>query len=107
MIYRYEFRACANPNIYSRFGPRKLARALESCIPYLGPKATLKSNLSRSLSTHIAMSPDQKGFRQDLINSPRSPSPTVESSSEEGVPQRERPQVLLVKDNPINLKVRA
>jgi hypothetical protein len=53
------------------------------------------------------MSPDQKGFRQDLINSPLSPSPTVESSSEEGVPQRERPQVLLVEDNPINLKVRA
>jgi hypothetical protein len=46
-----------------------------------------------------------KDFRQDLINSPLSPSPARHRSSERVVPKKERPQVLLVEDNPINLKV--
>jgi hypothetical protein len=104
-MYRDEARTCTNPTFWSRFGPHKLARTLESCIPYLGPKAARESTLSRLLSIHIAMSPDLKGFRQDLINSQLSPSPATESCLGKTVPQKERPQVLLVEDNSINLKV--
>jgi hypothetical protein len=114
----YQFKSLENPNAidmnfwtsadpitWSRFGPRKLARALESCIPYLGHKASLKSSSSRPLSMHIAMSPHMKDFRQDLINSPLSAFPAGEGSSEKGVQKKECPRALLVEDNPINLKV--
>jgi len=54
---------------------------------------------------HIAMSPHMKDFRQDLINSPLSPFPAGKGNSEKSAQKKERPRVLLVEDNPINLKV--
>jgi hypothetical protein len=54
---------------------------------------------------HIAMSPDMKGFRQDLINSPLNPFSSADSNSEKAFQKKDHPQVLLVEDNPINLKV--
>ena len=46
-----------------------------------------------------------KDFRQDLINLPPNPVPAMEGSSEKAAQKKERPQVLLVEDNPINLRV--
>jgi len=54
---------------------------------------------------HIAMSPDMKGFRQDLINLPLNPFSSADSNSEKAFQKKNRPQALLVEDNPINLKV--
>jgi hypothetical protein len=58
-----------------------------------------------SLSMPIAVSPDVKGFRQDLIDPPISPLPLADGSLEKSSMKKDRPQVLLVEDNPINLKV--
>jgi hypothetical protein len=46
-----------------------------------------------------------KSFRKDLINSPLNPFPPADSNSEKAFQKKDRPHMLLVEDNPINLKV--
>jgi hypothetical protein len=54
---------------------------------------------------HIAMNTDMMGFAQDLTKSPLSPFTEMGNSLDQVVQQKTFRQVLLVEDNPINLKV--
>ncbi len=61
--------------------------------------------LSGPLPIHVAITPESEDFQQDLVTSPLSSIVSIDVKSENLSKRRERPQVLLVEDNPINLKV--